>query len=114
MDTSQTTHLANDPLIIQATYRLAKTTRMTITISDLFPAKTAESFIYDADGNQTSDERWANRWGGENRLTEMGRGVRGGTKSLVWRTQWMQRCTATVCSTVRCVPAMIHSNLNPG
>ena len=37
----------------------------------VFIAKTPETFTYDADGNQTSDGRWTNRWDGENRLITM-------------------------------------------
>jgi RHS repeat-associated protein len=32
--------------------------------------KTPQIFTYDADGNQTSDGRWTNRWDAENRLIE--------------------------------------------
>ena len=38
---------------------------------NLLLAKTPESFVYDADGNLTSDGLWTNTWNGENRLMTM-------------------------------------------
>ncbi len=38
---------------------------------NVFLAKTAESFTYDADGNVIADGRWTYGWDGENRLTNM-------------------------------------------
>jgi RHS repeat-associated protein len=37
---------------------------------NLFVPKTAEAFLYDADGNLTNDGRWMYTWDGENRLIE--------------------------------------------
>lgn len=38
---------------------------------NLLLAKTPEAFVYDADGNLTSDGVWTNTWNGENRLMTM-------------------------------------------
>ncbi len=38
---------------------------------NVFVAKTAEAFTYDADGNLTSDGRWTYAWDAENRLINM-------------------------------------------
>ena len=45
--------------------------RETTVTGNLFVPKTPEAFTYDADGNQTSDGHWTNRWDAENRLIEM-------------------------------------------
>ena len=38
---------------------------------NIYVPKTPESFVYDADGNLTSDGRWTYTWDGENRLITM-------------------------------------------
>jgi hypothetical protein len=45
-------------------------TGQTSVTGNVFVAKTAEAFTYDADGNLTSDGRWTNRWDAENRLVQ--------------------------------------------
>src|SRR5258706_13116396 len=44
---------------------------VTNTIGNAFLPQTAESFLYDLDGNLTVDGRWTNSWNGENRLIQM-------------------------------------------
>src|SRR5258706_2289814 len=44
---------------------------ITNTIGIAFLPQTAESFLYDSDGNLTVDGRWTNSWNGENRLIGM-------------------------------------------
>jgi RHS repeat-associated protein len=44
---------------------------VTNTIGNAFLPQTAESFLYDLDGNLTVDGRWTNSWNGENRLIGM-------------------------------------------
>jgi YD repeat-containing protein len=65
---------------------------------NLLHPKATESFLFDADGNQTSDSLWTNSWDGENRLivTESGAGVPSGGKvrqtwTLDGQSRWVQR-----------------------
>jgi len=44
---------------------------VTNSIGNAFLPQTAESFLYDLDGNLTVDGRWTNSWNGENRLISM-------------------------------------------
>jgi hypothetical protein len=54
---------------------------------NLFLAKTAETFGYDADGNQTNDGRWTFTWDAENRLTQvesLSSGPTASKRKLIW------------------------------
>jgi len=43
---------------------------VTSNTATAYVPKTPQAFTHDADGNQTSDARWTNRWDAENRLIE--------------------------------------------
>ena len=68
--------------------------RETTVTGNLFVPKTPEAFTYDADGNQTSDGHWTNRWDAENRLISaesLSTTPLASRRKVEWKYDWQGR-----------------------
>ncbi len=69
-------------------------TGQTSVTGNVFVAKTAETFRYDADGNMTNDGRWSFTWDAENRLTQvqsLSTGPTASKRKVVWEYDYRGR-----------------------
>ena len=65
------TNNATAPVYFAITNRAGLSGVTNIAIGNLFVPQTPENFVYDLDGNLTSDGRWNYTWDAENRLVRM-------------------------------------------